>query len=206
MTLVGGEQAPQFTWQKYLIGASSVTDLTKVFVPIAWSAQMDEDGVDRVHIAPDQDEGGMEADDERFVYELDKGWSFAGNYIPHYFTTNWNYASQPMSVKLLRKILLEGVSRGSAHLVVTTASDWSTDFTTTETQLNLPRTAESEISDDFVAYSNINSLASRGRLIAIKLAGDPQGDTAALKLAAAEPSHVAQVLILGFTVDGQVIR
>jgi hypothetical protein len=206
MTLVGGEQAPQFTWRKYIIGASSVTDESEIFVPIAWSSQMDEDGVDRVHLAPDAALSGMTAGNAEFVYELDRGWSFAGNYIPHYFTTNWNYGSSPMAVKILRKILLEGVSRGSAHLVVTTASDWSTSFTTLETQLNLPRTAEDEISPDFVAYSNINSLASRGRVIAIKLAGDPQGATAAAKLAAAEPSHVAQVLILGFTIDGQAVR
>ncbi len=204
LTLVGGEMEPQFTWQKYLIGASTVDDLTRYIVPIAWSSAVDEDGKDRVHIAHYSTSSSLI--ENQFVYELDVGWSFAGNFIPAYFTTNWNHASSPMTVKLLRKALLEGLSRGHANIVLQTAEDWSGSFTTFETDLSLPRTEITPISDEFVNYSNINSLATRGRVISLRLTNSPQGATAAEKLIAAEPSHLCQVLILGFMTEGQIVR
>ncbi len=156
-------------------------------VPICWSAQADETGVDRVHIA---------INDSLYVYELDVGWSFAGDAIPAYFTTNWIYNDPPVVNSNLMKVALSGLSYGESHINVQVAADLSTTYSVRDVDLSLPRTAETTVSDDFVPYDNINSINARGRCFSLKFTNDVDA------IDEPEPSHICQVLITGQTSPG----
>jgi hypothetical protein len=201
MTLVGGEMQPQFSFQKYFIGQTSFGTTTQYMVPICWSAQMDVNGIDRVHVGHYSTESQVSNAASKFVYELDRGWGFGGNAISANFTTNWNYASNPMSYKTLRKIVLEGVSKGYSNIIVQTSENFDRrDVTTAETTISLPRNPDEVLTDDFYPYYNINSLASRGRNISLKVTNKP------VSITDPEPSHICQVMLLDFTSQGALAR
>src|SRR5690606_22620935 len=88
MTLNGPEAQPNFTFQKYFMDQSTLGDDSKFIVPIAWSSQVDDKGRERIHVAH---YSPLSALTSNYVYELDKGWSFDGDYIPHRLETNWYF-------------------------------------------------------------------------------------------------------------------
>jgi hypothetical protein len=193
MTMVGGELEPQFTFQKYLLGRATMDDREPFVVPIAWSSQADEEGVDRVHFSHYSPDSTVSAADSYFVYELDRGWSFNGQFIPAYFQTSWMYTN-PGANFGVRKMILDGLSYGYSNIEVTTARDLSNSFQTTRVICSLPKNAATTLSDEFVPYSTVASLNERGRAISLKFTavGDGTGDA----LNNPEPAHVCQVLLL----------
>lgn len=213
MTLVGGEMVPQFTFQQYYIGMDSFSETDKYLVPLAWSSEVDDSGVDKIHVSHYSPTSAISEADAQYVYEMNSGWGFAGKYIPHYLSTNWNYNQSPMMQKIVRKVLLEGLTYGKAGLLIDVASDLKTNaqgfgsYSEVPVEISLPPAEDVvDIFPDYVASSNISSLASRGRTFSIKIYGDPEGANEAEQLANIEPSHVCQVLVLGFTSSGYIVK
>ena len=194
MTLVGPELQPQFTMQQYLVGAADMDDREPFLVPIAWSSQADENGVDRVHIAHYGTLSTVTSDDSEFVYELDIGWSFAGNYIPAYFVTSWSYSNNPASNYLLRKVIADGLSYGYNNVELTTAHDLSPDYQTSRVIASLPKTVVDPPETDFTPYSTVCSVGERGRTISMKFTA--VGDGTVDALTHPEPAYIFQVLVL----------
>ncbi len=195
MTLVGGEMQPQFTFRKYLVGSPSATDYTRFMVPFAWSAEADETGSDRIHVAHYSPLSDITDADSKFVYELNTGWGFAGLFIPADFTTSWIY-SLPNANYNLKKVVIDGLSYGYSTIELTTARDLKDVFSTTRSIVSLPRTPESSLSADLVPYTTVASQAERGRAIALKFTNvGSQSD----KINTPEPPHIIQVLLLNET-------
>lgn len=123
------------------------------------------------------------------VYELDRGWSFDGAYIPHYIEMNWYFGDDPIHYHSVQKIRIHGMSKGLAQLTVATngmQTDYERDFT--EPQIvDLPRNPK-HISTELIPETNYTDSANRGLSIQMKFEGRNRD------LTKPEPQHVLQVL------------
>lgn len=123
------------------------------------------------------------------VYELDKGWSFDGAYIPHYLEMNWYFGDDPIHYHSIQKIRVHGMSKGIAQLTVATngmQTDYERDFSEPQI-LDLPRNPK-HISTELVPETNYTDSANRGLSIQMKFEGRNRD------LTRPEPQHVLQVL------------
>ena len=198
MTLRGGDKSPGFTYQEYYLNASSTTDFTKRIVPFAWTSEVDESGVEKVFVSHYNADA---INTSNYVYALESGSSFDGNYIPHYFTTNWYYSDNPSQFQQLHALRLYGLSKGVASLKVQAAGAQNDMYfsgaalSTTTTPINLPRVA-ADIVADFQDTTNRVDISARGLAIQLKFSGSNT------TLSTIEPSHVAQVLVTYSSPDG----
>jgi hypothetical protein len=199
---MGADDRPQFTWRKYYLGMEALSETNKYVIPIAWSSQADDAGRDRIHVSHYSDNSEVDTNLAKYVLELNHGWGFAGVGIPAYFDMAWNYAEAPLQEKVLRKCLLEGLSKGQATLWVQTAKNFEKTWSEVAVALDLPR-SPTTLYSDFEPYSNINSLAQRGRNISLRVSNDVWKNGT---LDEPEPSAICQVLILGFTPDGIIVK
>lgn len=123
------------------------------------------------------------------VYELDRGWSFDGAYIPHYIEMNWYFGDDPIHYHSVQKIRIHGMSKGLAQLTVATngmQTDYERDFS--EPQIvDLPRSPK-HISTELLPETNYTDSANRGLSIQMKFEGRNRD------LTKPEPQHVLQVL------------
>jgi hypothetical protein len=197
-TLRGSQQSEAFTWQKLFLNQSTVSTEGAGIIPFAWTSEVDSDGKERLFVAH-YNENSTEQSTE--VYALDAGTSFDGNYIPHYFTTNWTFMDNPVQYQTLQAIRLHGLSKGMCSLKVQAAGAQNdfyfsgTSLTTTTTPINLPRTAAGILSD-FKDVTNRVEIAARGLATQLRFSGSNT------TIGLIEPSHVAQVLITFTSPDG----
>ena len=145
------------------------------------------------------------------VYEMEKGFSFDGGYIPHFLELNWFFGDNPVDFTGLRKVRVHGVSKGSVNMQVSanglTTDDMDYDEHYSDPQeLNLPRNIV-YTSDEYKSVTNTTDLAARGLSVQLKFEGIPKqididngGGTTTID--APEPSHVLQVLVLQTTDTG----
>jgi hypothetical protein len=198
VTMKGSKNAPGFTFQKYFLDATSTEDFTSTIVPIAWTSEVDDGGVERMFVSHYNEDA---VNTSNYVYALDAGDSFDGNYIPHYFTTNWYHTENPAQFQTLQAVRLHGLSKGKAGLKVQAAGAQNdmvfngTALSTTTTPINLPRTPANLVSE-YQPVTNRADIAARGLAVQLKFSGSNTD------LAVIEPSHVAQVLITYSTPDG----
>lgn len=193
MTLAGSDMQPEFTFQRYFIGETGqVTDSTKYMVPIAWSSQVDHKGAERIHVSHYSTSSAVTEALGKYVYELDRGWSFDGNPIPAYFTLNWYYNKNPVGNTIIRKIISHGLSHGYSNAAVKIAVDLSDTYSTIAPNVSLPSSTASSFYTDFKSFETITSIEGRGRSFSLKFICTPEDP---------EPSHIYQVLIVSFTPD-----
>lgn len=138
---------------------------------------------------------------KNFVYEMEKGWSFDGNFIPHFLELNWLWGESPVDYTGIQKVRIHGLSKGNAHLSVAMNSmeadqlDYEQYYT--EPQLiDLPRNPK-YVDHDFQSVTNYVDVASRGLSIQMKFEGSNKN------ILKPEPAHVVQVLILQSTPPGK---
>lgn len=125
------------------------------------------------------------------VYELDKGWSFDGNYIPHFLELNWYFGDDPIHYHSLHKIRIHGLSKGFANLTVATNgmdTDYERDYSEPQI-IDLPRNMK-HLSTELLPETNTVTSANRGLSIQMKFEGRNTDITKP------EPQHVIQVLAL----------
>lgn len=126
-----------------------------------------------------------------FVYELDKGWSFDGNYIPHYAELNWYFGDNPTIYHAIQKVRIHGLTNGRANLQLSTngmQTSYKPEYTEPQ-WVDLPRNPEL-VSTELVPVSNYTDSANRGISIQMKFEGRNTNITLA------EPSHALQVLVV----------
>ena len=168
------------------------------------------------------------------IYELDAGDSFDGGYqvaagieqnaiqnrarqaIPHYALINYQYLKNPFTVKTLRKVRLEGQTRGAAPLAVYTEDAYkgsAQEIRTTGTNISLPRTPGSEITLSFKPESTLANVAATGRVLSILIVGEALSKDAyftttgtdsltSTRTTVPTPSHYLQALLVQFE-EGQ---
>ena len=100
-----------------------------------------------------------------YVYELEKGWSFDGYYIPHFLELNWYFGEDPVTYKGIQKVRIHGMSKGRAFLQVSSSgmqTDYISDYDTPQ-HIDLPATPT------FVTLTSCPSLTTQIKLIAASL-------------------------------------
>lgn len=135
-----------------------------------------------------------------YVYEMEKGWSFDGNYIPHFLELNWFFGDNPVDFTGTQKVRIHGLSKGIAKLLVATNS-METDQLDYEAWydepqwIDLPRT-DKKVASDYFSATNYTDVAARGISVQFKFSGRNEDITLP------EPSHVIQVLVIQTTDTG----
>ena len=135
------------------------------------------------------------------VYEMEKGWSFDGNYIPHMLELNWLFGGDPFTYDQIQKIRIHGLVKGVVNLQVAmsgmqgdVATDYIADYTDPEF-LDFPF-APIHVASEFVPATNYVGYQDRGLALLMKFEGRNQN------IALPEPSHVLQVLALQSSPQG----
>lgn len=135
-----------------------------------------------------------------YVYEMEVGDSFDGDYIPHFLELNWFFGDNPVDFTSLQKIRIHGLSKGQAKLQVAT-NGMATDsldyepYYSEPQHIDLPRKPKLLTSEYFSA-TNYTDVAARGISVQLKFSGRNRNVTSP------EPSHVIQVLVLQATTTG----
>lgn len=168
------------------------------------------------------------------IYLLDVGDSFDGGYsilpfsglvsnsrarqaIPHYSLINYQYLKNPFTSKTLRKVRLEGQTRGCAPLVVYTADGYKTSAAevkgTTGTDISLPIVPLDELKLSFKPESTLANVGSTGRVLSILVVGEaltnnPYFTTTgtdsltSTRTTVPTPSHYLQAMLVQFSEQG----
>ena len=130
-----------------------------------------------------------------YVYEMEKGWSFDGNYIPHMLELNWLFGEDPFTYDQIQKIRIHGLVKGVVNLQVSMAgmqeapaTDYIPDYMDPQF-IDLPFTPIF-VTPDFVSSTNYVDYSNRGLALLMKFEGRNTDITKP------EPSHVIQVLAL----------
>lgn len=125
------------------------------------------------------------------VYELDRGWSFDGNYIPHFLEMNWYFGDDPFTDKTIQKVRIHGMAKGRTLLQLHVAGmqhEYDSDFTEPQF-IDLPRNAV-HVSTEYFPTTNYVDSSNWGVAQQLKFEGRNTD------LSRPEPSHVLQVLAL----------
>lgn len=141
---------------------------------------------------------------KNYVYEMEKGWSFDGNYIPNFLELNWFWGDNPVDLTGIQKIRIHGLTKGFANLSVaingmeTDEMDYLPYYSEPQ-RVDLPRNPYF-VTSDYVPVTNYADVAGRGLSIQMKFEG-----TNTVRLAP-EPSHVIQVLVIQASPPGTGAR
>lgn len=187
MTFREGKMA-EATTQRYFVTRGNLEDARgKFVVPLALSSVLDEDGQESLlfsHFSPNS------RAQTSFMYKLDSGWGFDGTSMPAFFDVNWYFADQPFVNKVLRKVRIDGESRGSASINLRTAADYLPTYSR-PVEGNLPQDRQYLSSLDR-PYSTMVNVEERGLNVAVKAEH-------VTEFSAPEPPHTLQTLFIQFT-------
>lgn len=135
------------------------------------------------------------------VYELDRGWTFDGMYIPHFLELNWYFGDDPIHYHSVQKVRVHGTSKGFSGLTLAVngmQTDYEEDYSEPQV-IDLPRSPK-HISTELLPMTNYTDTANRGLSIQMKFEGrntDPNRP---------EPQHVLQVLTVQSSPAGTGFR
>lgn len=128
------------------------------------------------------------------VYEFEKGWSFDGNYIPHFVELNWYFGDNPVDFRELSNVRVHGLTKGNVQLSVSTNgmetdSDFYAEDYSEPQIIDLPRKLDKHVTSEYVPVTNYEQPLNRGIAVQMKFEGRNED------LSKPEPSHVLQVLV-----------
>lgn len=141
---------------------------------------------------------------KNFVYEMEQGWSFDGNFIPHFLELNWYFGDNPVDFTGLQSIRIHGLTKGYVKLSVA-VNGMETDnmdylpYYSEPQFIDLPRNPYF-VNSDYVPVTNYTATAARGLSVQMKFEGRNRD------LLLPEPSHVIQVLVLQSSPQGTGAR
>lgn len=134
---------------------------------------------------------------KHYVYELEKGWSFDGSYIPHFLEINWYFGDDPVTYTTIQKVRVHGLTKGNVNLQVAAngmQTSYLSDYTSGQ-YLDLKSPYEF-VSSEFFATTETTDLENRGLAIQLKFSGRN------VDLSVPEPGHVLQVLVVQSSPEG----
>lgn len=127
---------------------------------------------------------------KNFVYESEKGWSFDGNYIPHFVELNWYFGDAPINYHGVQKVRVHGLAKGLAKVQVRMAgmqTEYDSDYMQPQ-YIDMPA-KQGYVLPDFAPTTSTADYSVRGISIQMKFEGRN------LDITLPEPSHVIQVLV-----------
>lgn len=128
------------------------------------------------------------------VMEFEKGYSFDGEYIPHYLEMNWWFGDNPVTMTSIQKLRIHGLSKGynklslAVNSMETDGLDYDPWYTEPQ-HIDLPRNPRHTVKD-YYPVTNYTDTASRGVSTQMKFEGRE------VDMLSPEPPHVIQVLVL----------
>lgn len=125
------------------------------------------------------------------AYEMERGWSFDGEYIPHFLELNWFFGDSPVEVHGTQVVRIHGLTKGNVNLQVQ-MNGLETKYTKDgyqEPQYIDLLSEQERVLPDFNSVTSWTDYSSRGLAIQMKFSGRNTDMTAP------EPSHVIQVLV-----------
>ena len=143
----------------------------------------------------------MKFSNTSLAYELDKGWSFDGQYIPHFLELNWFFGEDPVTYKSVNKVRVHGLVKGTVNLQVSMSGmqgDVATDYTADYMEpqfIDFPF-APIHVSSEFLPATNYVDVSDRGLALLMKFEGRNTD------ISLPEPAHVIQVLALQSSPQG----
>ena len=228
MTLVSDE-TPKFTFVRYLTGykTSSDGELTSAPVaPIYVTVSGDTSSKPTVLALMDREfmftlmRRGVNLSSytsQSGIYLLDAGDSFesgavAGVGFPHYALINYTYLKNPFVNKTLRKVRLEGQSRGAAPLAVYAEDGYrqtAQAVRTVGTDISLPKVLDQDIQLSFLPETSLANVGATGRTLSVLLVGEALARNAyytttgtealaSTRTTIATPAHYLQALLVQF--------
>lgn len=128
------------------------------------------------------------------VYEMEKGWSFDGDYIPHFLELNWYFGDNPVDFRELYNVRVHGLTKGNVLLDVSsngmqTDNDFYGDDYSEPQHIDLPRKHDMHVSSEYVPVTTYAEPRNRGLAVQLKFEGRNTD------IEQPEPSHVLQVLV-----------
>lgn len=180
MTATSKEGQPSFTFRRYHVyGPEQVDEGNEGYlVPIAHTVENDSLGREQIFVSHFNTDIQQSNENENLlpVFGLDRGWSFAGDWFPWFFSTNLNFAMEanpsPNDYKVNRKLKLYGLSYGISHLSASVSPAFdnpSTVFYDVSMPPPVPATGvEIPLQEDLQPYtSNTASVAQRGEYFTV---------------------------------------
>lgn len=131
------------------------------------------------------------------VYELDKGWTFDGAYIPHFLEFNWYFGDSPITYHTIQKVRIHGLSKGRSFLQVSMnglETEYDGGYTSPQ-YIDLPYHPKL-VDTELVPATNYTDSSNRGISIQMKF----EGRNTDINLP--EPQHVIQVLVIQSSPEG----
>lgn len=192
LTFRGPERIPEFTTQRYAFTEDSVE---YVYVPIALCSEIDEYGRERRFMSHYDDytlpDSASKTNDlQKYVYELNSGWSFDGRIIPCSFTPYYNFFDQKFfDFKVLRKVTAYGLSRNLFNLTVYPGSEFEDASETNGQAIDFTRAGHLYVEESLTPQSCLANVASRGVCTTIKFVGSTTQ---------VEPPGIVQGLLLQY--------
>lgn len=206
MNMNAMDTSPRFTLLRYgyNFGASDFVPLT----PIAYSSCVDITGTERIHIAHWNRKSTDTTGENyptlfKYVFEMEKGWSFDGQDFPARLTMNLSFLDTPFDYDQIRKIELHAADYNNTTLFAGFGTKYGeegsyTGMTLGSTFVPAGRNAAGAIALDYTPFSKMINVASRGRPLYLKFknSSTATGDTSA---SAIEPPHILQALLVQYT-------
>lgn len=186
---MNADSNPAFTYRRYILNDNNDAFL----VPIAWSSEVDNNGVERVLMSH---YSNISEASTNYVYQLDKGWGFAGQFIPAYYVVNWHY-KDPFTEMNLRKVRLDGLTLGVSSNNIYTSNDYNTTFDPQAVDISMTEeTPLPQLYQDYWPATKLAHVGARGRSIGMKI---EDVGTASNPI----PPDIHQVLLLQYPVGGK---
>lgn len=185
VTLAGSQKPPSFTLRRYAIKSTSedVYGESSWLVPIANTTENDSLGRERVFISHYgiSNPSGNTNDNLKYVFEVDKGWSFAGQGFEWFFSTNFDFAKEakktPADEATSRALKLYGMSYGYSQVGARLGNAYR-EIGPAKYDVSIPppyKQGERVINlqyDLYPYYSNIQHTAMEGELFTMIVSND----------------------------------
>lgn len=131
------------------------------------------------------------------VYELEKGWSFDGQFIPHFLELNWYFGDNPITYHTIHKLRVHGLTKWNIPIQVAAngmQTTYMSDYTSYQ-YIDL-KTPVDFVTTDFKETTETTDLENRGLSIQLKFEGRSQDPLKPV------PGHVLQVLVVQSSPEG----
>lgn len=199
-------EAPQFMKSKYGFNfGGAFVPLT----PIAYCNDTDNQITERIFVCHWNRDAGTAAEQNsatyfKYLFELEKGWSFDGQDFPAKLTFNFAALASPFGYENVRKVDTHAMDYGATTLFAAFGTSYSEEksytgmsFSSTYVPFGTNPTS-ANVTEDFTPFSKMTQVAARGRPLFLKTKNTTTA-TGTDATCAIEPPHVLQVLIVHYT-------
>lgn len=204
MNLNSKDDGPQFTFLRYGFNfGGSFVPLT----PIAMSSSTDSTVTERLHVAHWNrlsTSAGAENSPTlfKYVFEMERGWSFDGQDFPARLTVNLSLLDSPYNFDSVRKAELHGLDYNNTTLFCGWGTKYSEELSYSglsmgDTFTPAGRNVAAAVGTDYTPFSKVIQAATRGRPLLMKLKNSSTA-TGTEATSAIEPPHILQAVLLQY--------